>query len=122
MSSRFVIAIVALACTLAGIVISPVVARLPAFAPLNTHADAIVDRSGGNNDASGKAPHRGNSPGAATAVEIAETRKEDYPSSSALSPTCKRRPAVVDHACESNSVDRAQHLDVGKTAKISARA
>jgi multidrug efflux system membrane fusion protein len=77
MSSRFVIAIVALASTLAGIVVSPVVAKLPAFGLSNIHDKASVDRSGGANYAAGNSA--GDSPGAATAVEIAEAKTEAFP-------------------------------------------
>ncbi|MDE3812104.1 efflux RND transporter periplasmic adaptor subunit [Sinorhizobium meliloti] len=77
MSSRFVIVIVALASTLAGIVVSPVVAKLPAFALSKIHAKASVDRSGGANYPAGNLA--GNSPGAATAVEIAEVKTEAFP-------------------------------------------
>ncbi|WP_085035362.1 efflux RND transporter periplasmic adaptor subunit [Ensifer aridi] len=77
MPSRFVIAIVALVCTLAGMVVSPVVAKLPALALSNIHADASVDPSGRTSDPARKAT--GGSSGAATAVEIAEAKTEAFP-------------------------------------------
>ncbi len=77
MSNRIVMAIVAFACILVGIVVSPLVANLPVFALSHIPADASIDPSGGTNDDAGKAAS--GSPGATTAVEIAEATTETFP-------------------------------------------
>ncbi|GCA50027.1 multidrug resistance protein MdtA precursor [Sinorhizobium sp. KGO-5] len=73
----FVAAIVALGCTLAGVVVSPVVSKMPAFALSKVHANASDEPSAGPNGAAGKGA--GGSLGAATAVEVAEAKTEAFP-------------------------------------------
>jgi multidrug efflux system membrane fusion protein len=58
-------------------VVSPVVAKLSAFALSNIHADASVEPSGRTSDPARRAA--GGSSGAATAVEIAEAKTEAFP-------------------------------------------
>ncbi len=77
MYRRFVAAIVALGCTLAGIVVSPVVSKMPAFALSIVRANASDEPSAGPKGAAGKTA--GGSLGAATAVEVAEAKTEAFP-------------------------------------------
>ncbi len=75
MSSRVVIATVAVGCTLAGIVMAPLVTKIAGIGLFNSAADAHTDLEAGRT--AGKATRGASSQ--AAAVQVAEVKQQDFP-------------------------------------------